>query len=291
MNKLKRGNTTIWVIGVLVIALVLFLVLRGNDENDPINEETNNGVSSGALVPELTVDLKEVAGSGMSGNAKIETVEGGMLVTLSLPQDQGERPAHLHAGRCENPGGIEYPLNNIVNGNSETMLPGITMADLITTQELYVNAHESESNLGRSIACGNLPFTSEMVVNDNISVNASGSMETDLETPVDSILERGEFHVISYTKEGFRPETLTIEQGETVRFVNNSNGGMWVASAIHPTHAAYPIKGENDCLGSSFDQCDDSLPGSFWEFTFDAEGEHGYHNHVRASDWGKVIVR
>lgn len=108
--------------------------------------------------------------------------------------------------------------------------------------------------------------------------------------PVDGILEAVDLVLVDYTDEGFSPSELTIKKGQTVRFVNNSSGRMWVASAIHPTHSVYPEKTENDCLGSAFDQCDASLASSFWEFKFNVVGEHGYHNHVKASDRGKVIV-
>ncbi|PIP86448.1 hypothetical protein COV42_00955 [Candidatus Campbellbacteria bacterium CG11_big_fil_rev_8_21_14_0_20_44_21] len=120
--------------------------------------------------------------------------------------------------------------------------------------------------------------------------NAEEAAQGEEGTLVDGILEKEEFRLVSYTDTGFSPKEITIEKGEVVRFVNNSSGEMWVASAIHPTHALYPTKGENDCLGSSFDQCKATASGSFWEFTFDAEGEHGYHNHVKASDFGRVVV-
>ena len=97
-------------------------------------------------------------------------------------------------------------------------------------------------------------------------------------------------NIVTYTKNGFSPKEITIKQGETVTFINESGGGMWVASAIHPTHRLYPIKSDDDCSGSSFDQCQNSSSGISWDFTFDIEGEYGYHNHVRANHWGKVIV-
>jgi plastocyanin len=97
-------------------------------------------------------------------------------------------------------------------------------------------------------------------------------------------------NVITYTNDGFSPDELTIKKGESVTFVNESGSGMWVGSAMHPTHKNYPIKSDSDCLGSSFDQCESTNNRTEWTFTFEAEGEHGYHNHVKANHWGKVIV-
>ncbi len=96
--------------------------------------------------------------------------------------------------------------------------------------------------------------------------------------------------VVTYTDDGFSPETVTITQGDTVRFVNESGGRMWVGSDIHPTHSLYSEKTTNDCLGSAFDQCGVNNNGESWEFTFTQAGEWGYHNHVRASKRGTVVV-
>lgn len=96
---------------------------------------------------------------------------------------------------------------------------------------------------------------------------------------------------VTYTDDGFSPEIMQIFQGDTVRFVNQSSGRMWVGSDIHPTHSLYPEKTGADCLGSSFDQCSVSVNGESWEFTFDRVGEWRYHNHVRASKRGTIIVR
>ncbi len=97
--------------------------------------------------------------------------------------------------------------------------------------------------------------------------------------------------VVTYTDNGFSPETVTILKGESVRFKNESSSRMWVASDIHPTHTLYPIKSDNDCLGSSFDQCKTSVNGESWVFTFNAAGEWRLHNHVRASKRGTIIVK
>jgi plastocyanin len=56
---------------------------------------------------------------------------------------------------------------------------------------------------------------------------------------------------------------------------------MWVASASHPNHTVYP----------EFDEKTSVKKGSSYLFTFDKVGSWGYHNHTRASDFGKVIVK
>lgn len=95
-------------------------------------------------------------------------------------------------------------------------------------------------------------------------------------------------HIVQYDGLAFSPNMITIKKGETVTFINNGKNPMWVASAMHPTHTVYPAKG--GCLGSTFDACRGYGAGSSWEFTFDEVGSWGYHDHLNASAWGKVVV-
>ena len=97
-------------------------------------------------------------------------------------------------------------------------------------------------------------------------------------------------NVVTYTDGGFSPKEITIKKGESVTFMNESDGEMWTASAQHPTHKNYPTKSDNDCFGSSFDQCESTESGTEWTFIFDAEGEHTYHNHMKSNHFGKIIV-
>jgi|TARA_Y100000310_G_scaffold345866_1_gene471937 plastocyanin len=85
---------------------------------------------------------------------------------------------------------------------------------------------------------------------------------------------------VTYTSDGFSPKTVTINAGDTVRFVNESSGGMWMASNNHPTHTILP----------SFDHKKSVGNGETYEFTFTETGSWGYHNHVNAGKGGTVIV-
>ncbi len=100
--------------------------------------------------------------------------------------------------------------------------------------------------------------------------------------------------VVSYTDEGYSPKELKIKKGETVMFKNRSSQPMWTASAIHPTHTVYPGTSIQQCAnpqdGSMFDSCLGTSIGENWTFQFDELGSWGYHNHLRPSHWGKVIV-
>ncbi len=97
--------------------------------------------------------------------------------------------------------------------------------------------------------------------------------------------------VVTYTNDGFSPESVTIKKGEVVRFVNESSRPFWPASDPHPIHTLYPEKAASDCLGSTFDACKPIPSGESWEFTFNKIGEWSYHNHLSAGDIGFVVVR
>ena len=96
-------------------------------------------------------------------------------------------------------------------------------------------------------------------------------------------------YVVEIASSGFSPDTLTINLGETVAFINKDSKASWPASALHPTHNVYPEKG--GCIGSLFDVCRGLEQGQSWSFTFNEKGTWGYHDHLNPSLRGKIIVQ
>ncbi len=96
---------------------------------------------------------------------------------------------------------------------------------------------------------------------------------------------------IRYTDQGFTPADITISKGDTVTWVNETTGTMWVASDVHPTHVLYSGTNRSahcpDTANTTFDQCEN---GSDFSFTFDKVGAWEYHNHSRANFTGTVNV-
>lgn len=97
--------------------------------------------------------------------------------------------------------------------------------------------------------------------------------------------------VVTYTDNGFEPKAVSVNAGQTVRFVNQSSRGMWVGTDPHPAHTGYPEKTAKDCKGSAFDACKTIAAGQSWSFTFNQKGTWGYHNHVQTRDVGTITVR
>jgi plastocyanin len=85
---------------------------------------------------------------------------------------------------------------------------------------------------------------------------------------------------VTFTDKGFAPASLTIKKGQTVTFINNSSGKMWVAANPFPTSSEYPAFNEKSGVAT----------GSSWSFTFDKTGTWFYHNHYSPAQGAKIVV-
>ncbi len=85
---------------------------------------------------------------------------------------------------------------------------------------------------------------------------------------------------VTYTDEGYLPQTIEIQLGDTVVFVNESSRDMWVASDPHPAHTNL----------STFDQFGFGKPGEQYQYTFDQVGVWKYHDHINPAAVGNVLV-
>ncbi len=113
----------------------------------------------------------------------------------------------------------------------------------------------------------NVPVTTE-----DTSVTAPKMEDGTVAATINSVIYDG-------TK--FTPSTMTVKQGDSITFVNDSTGGMSVASDPHPAHTIYP----------EFDQYKTSAKGQkTFTFTFEKIGTWGYHNHLNSSAVGSVTV-
>jgi hypothetical protein len=106
-----------------------------------------------------TVTLQAQNNSGQSGTAVLTELNGSSVrVVLNM---QGgtftqPQPAHIHSGACPNPGAVQYPLTNVVNGTSETTL-NVSMDTLMqSADQLAVNVHKSTAEASVYTACGNI---------------------------------------------------------------------------------------------------------------------------------------
>lgn len=112
------------------------------------------------------------------------------------------------------------------------------------------------------------------VVDSSKAVQEEGA-EAQSIAPGESELAR----TITYSDGGFVPVRLTIAKNEQVTVINKSASTLEFASDDHPTHT------KNSEINLA-----DLSPGEQTTFTITKSGEWGFHNHVRASHEGKIIV-
>lgn len=104
-----------------------------------------------------TVNLSEQNGSGQTGTATIEEVDGKVRVMLNMTGETfpDPQPAHIHIGSCPEPGDVVYPLTDVVNNQSETMLE-VDLATLQSQSPLAINVHKSAEESAVYTACGDI---------------------------------------------------------------------------------------------------------------------------------------
>ncbi len=103
----------------------------------------------------VSIVLSEQNNSGQAGIATIIEKNGKVVVSLKLTGAlvDTSQPAHLHLGVCDDPGKVVYPLTNVVNGESETVL-GVDMATFNQSLPLILNVHKSEQESDIYASCG-----------------------------------------------------------------------------------------------------------------------------------------
>lgn len=268
-----KGLYVIAGLGIVIVVLGGFLLLQGRNNPSGTLNTNENSPTPTPQVQSVTVQLGAQNNSGETGTAALVAREDGRtVVTLTLNGAPANvtQLAHIHLQSCANIGAVKYPLTSAINGKSETTLD-IPLSQILAELPLAVNVHKSSTEAQVYVACGDLQNPQ------------SGS----------SVLSQG-MHTVTYSDAGYSPKELHIKAGETVVFKNESSLEMWTASAMHPSHKAYPntdiVKCSSVAPGMMFDECKSVPKGNEWPFKFTEKGTWGYHNHMNASHFGKVIV-
>lgn len=100
---------------------------------------------------------------------------------------------------------------------------------------------------------------------------------------------------VEITASGFLPETVTVKAGDKVEWTNTHTVDAWPASAVHPTHKAYPESDLQKCNSAErkkiFDACQRLQQGESWSFVFTEKGTWKYHNHLNPGQTGTIVVK
>lgn len=100
---------------------------------------------------------------------------------------------------------------------------------------------------------------------------------------------------VNVTDKGYAPQNVSVKRGTQVNFVNKSSNPVQTASALHPTHTAYPGTDIKKCsqgqTAPMFDACRGIPTGETWSFVFEQPGTWRYHDHLKPSVYGSVTVQ
>lgn len=107
----------------------------------------------------INVKIAALNGSGETGTAKLTQTDAGVQVDVNIkgaPADA--QPTHVHAGSaCANINPApEYPVKDLVDGKSSTVIPNIKLADIADGKHA-INIHKSAADLPTYVACGVIP--------------------------------------------------------------------------------------------------------------------------------------
>ncbi len=111
----------------------------------------------------ITITLNAQNNSGVSGKAVLTDMGGGQTkvdVTVTGEPAGASEPMHIHDGSCATLGGIKFSLPNVVNGASTTTVPA--SLESLETGKFVINGHESATNLGKYVFCGDIPSAASM---------------------------------------------------------------------------------------------------------------------------------
>ena len=261
------------IIGLVAVIVVVLILVATFGQNEESNKTASNS----------TEEITNMYDFVISPQKEVSTIK---IDKLTL----------------EKPGFVA--VHEVINDKPGQVLEVSKYLTIGTHQNVEISLEESRQSKQIDIS-GGFPITNELVVvvyvddgdqGFNPTLDSISATETDVlaryvesgSSVRRSVIVPGAKEntnnvsvTVNYTDEGFVPNKVEIEQGETVEFVNKSRRPMWVASNGHPAHDILP----------TFDQFTVSGLGESWQYTFDQKGEWVYHDHVNASMEGVVVVR
>lgn len=118
---------------------------------------------AGPAFAQQSVLVKEFSAQNGSGETGLVTITpnaagDGITVTLAVSGEPagGAQPAHIHTGSCgPTLGGVYKPLSNVVDGQSVTNIPGMSIADL-QKGTYAINVHKSAAEISTYVSCADI---------------------------------------------------------------------------------------------------------------------------------------
>ena len=110
------------------------------------------------VISSVTVHLSSLHYGHEAGTATLTQEGSGVRVVMNLTGAPSNvpQPTHIHTGTCQKNTATDFALHNLLDGKSDTVLTGITLAEL-TSGKYLINVHESTENLAHYVSCGAIP--------------------------------------------------------------------------------------------------------------------------------------
>jgi plastocyanin len=179
-----------------------------------------------AGMPEkVSIKMDAQNDSGISGVAVLSLYEGKVNVTLDLkdPVADASHPAHIHLGKCPNPGEVKYPLTPVVGGKSDTDLD-ISWGDMVsairTGASMAVNVHKSAAEASVYVSCGDivLPGMTEQDA-EGVKTEVENSRGKKDVTNGENGTVKPELRTFNITVKNYAysPKEIRVKKGDTVK--------------------------------------------------------------------------
>jgi hypothetical protein len=135
--------------------------------------------SPAAAQDTITIDMQEIDGSGQSGTANITSDGDQVIVSIEIePGPDGEpQPVHIHEGNCRDLGDVAFPLEDVVDGVSESTAD-VSLNELLAG-DYAINVHLSEDQMDVYVACGTTPLIGGGASDDEAAEEDEDAAEED----------------------------------------------------------------------------------------------------------------
>jgi uncharacterized cupredoxin-like copper-binding protein len=292
---MSTKNTILIILVLVVLGAGVFLMKGDNDGDDAMVMDSDNtmmendhGLDSDLMMQtkELVVELSALNNSGQSGKA-IFSEDGGktkVIIDITSGAEGVSQPIHIHKGSCAELGSVLYPLSSVVDGRSETVLD-LSLEDIKSQLPLAVNVHKSADALNEFVACGDILFGDDLMMEEGSNMEESSETITEEENEAMMKSDVKEFSMDSfYEMENGKPhpqfsvKEITVKKGDKVKInITNTKGDHSFKIDEFDVFAETPL---NETVSV--------------EFTADKTGEFVYYctkpGHRENGHWGTLKV-